>query len=202
MDQQLTSMSDEAMLDRLFRQADEMQSDLDLHAAREEYLARHPDTAAGISQANGSNKAQGKAHVETNLVPTFVKFLAKAAKDRGHTGMSASTLNRRLARVDYLGREYFETLIAQPRRRRGIAGFLQSLVTEQPNLCQTEREDAVEQWLAEEPTPPRKSNDDTTWRDALARIKDIIGSLNDREQDEVVPALRQHLNALDAARYG
>ncbi len=166
------------------------------------YVARHPLTTTGLAQANQSNRKQGKAHVETNLVPTFVKYVAKGAKDLGQTGMSATSLNRRLAGVDYLGRDYYQTLVAQPRRRRGVRGFLNDLVRDFSDIPQGEREERLEAWLAEGLAPRRKTEDDTTWREALSRVEEVIASVSERERDQLIPALRAYLNELDKSRYG
>lgn len=191
--------TDIAVLNRLFAHRDEVQFWLDLHVERDAYVARHPESTAGAKQANESNRRQAKRHVATETVPTFVTFVAKGAKDHGQRGWSATKLRRILACVDFVGREYLSELVALPKRRAGLIDFVHDL---DRALTQAEREERVDEWLAEEPAPRRKSDDDQTWRTALSRTDTIIASLNERERDQFISALRARLNELDGARYG
>ncbi len=199
------SLEDIAVLDTLLRKGDEVQQWLDLDAEQARYIERHPQTAAHVAGAEASNRKQGKSHAATESVPAFVNFVAKGAKDRGQKGWSATKLRRQLACVKFLGRDYLETLVAQPRRRGGLCDFINTIISQcsvGTPVRQAEREELVEAWLAEEPVARRKSDDQTTWVATLERIKMLIQSLNDREQDQLQPALRAYLDERDEARFG
>jgi hypothetical protein len=119
---------DHAVLDALLRARDEVQQWLDLDSEAARYVERHPQTAAHVAGAEASNRKQGKSHATTELVPAFVNFVAKGAKDRGQKGWSATKLRRQLAWVKFLGRDYLQSLVSQPRRRSGLGQHIDDIM--------------------------------------------------------------------------